>query len=249
MTDFVTCSGHVQSADLGSAVVLLDRRTGRVETLLGWARLTWLSLARTADAAALTGRQHDLVRRLVADQVLLLAPAPRPWAVLTGASTQASWGTQEVPGSIPPRVATGPASTILATAALGGVLIARHLGRRSRSFARITALLATATRLPARAASAADVARALHCVRNVALIMPFRVACLEETAAAMLALAVCGRRAGWCHGIAADPIRLHAWLSVDGRPSASPRAPTGTRRCSASPEHPGTGERQTRRPP
>ena len=38
----------------------------------------------------------------------------------------------------------------------------------------------------------------------------------------MLALAVTGRRAGWCHGIAADPIRLHAWLALDGHPVGEP---------------------------
>jgi hypothetical protein len=59
-------------------------------------------------------------------------------------------------------------------------------------------------------------------VRNVASVLPFRVACLEETAAAMLVLALTGRRAGWCHGVAADPIRLHAWITLDGQPVAEP---------------------------
>ncbi len=54
------------------------------------------------------------------------------------------------------------------------------------------------------------------------IVLPFRVACLEEIAAAMLVLALTGRRAGWCHGVAADPIRLHAWITLDGQPVAEP---------------------------
>ncbi|MGH8918090.1 MAG: lasso peptide biosynthesis protein [Actinomycetes bacterium] len=26
----------------------------------------------------------------------------------------------------------------------------------------------------------------------------------------------------WCHGVATDPIRLHAWITVDGVPVAEP---------------------------
>jgi hypothetical protein len=46
---------------------------------------------------------------------------------------------------------------------------------------------------------------------------------LGESVAAALLLAVCGRRAWWRLGIAADPIRLHAWLAgADGHPVDEP---------------------------
>jgi hypothetical protein len=108
----------------------------------------------------------------------------------------------------------------MAGIALTSVLTVRDVGRRHRSFARITWLLTLVTGQPRKSASCVMVADALHWVRTFASVLPFRVACLEETAAAMLVLALRGRRAGWCHGVAADPIRLHAWMSVDGQPVA-----------------------------
>ncbi|MGH3540389.1 MAG: lasso peptide biosynthesis B2 protein [Pseudonocardiaceae bacterium] len=140
--------------------------------------------------------------------------------------TTSSWGTSEVPAAISPRRSTGFAVTALAGLALAGVLAARDLGRSDRSFSRIIALIGAAAGWPRRAADPQMVADALHCVRNIASVLPFGVACLEETAAAMLVLALFGRRAGWCHGVAADPIRLHAWIALDGQPVAEPASTT-----------------------
>ncbi|MQS37048.1 lasso peptide biosynthesis B2 protein [Streptomyces katsurahamanus] len=41
---------------------------------------------------------------------------------------------------------------------------------------------------------------------------PARTACLEESAAAVLLLASRRLSVTWCHGVAPDPVRLHAWL-------------------------------------
>lgn len=38
----------------------------------------------------------------------------------------------------------------------------------------------------------------------------------------MLALALAGYRASWCHGVAADPLRLHAWIEADSKPVGEP---------------------------
>jgi hypothetical protein len=38
--------------------------------------------------------------------------------------------------------------------------------------------------------------------------VPARIACLEESVAAMVALALAGRQADWRHGIASDPVRM-----------------------------------------
>ncbi|MPZ12703.1 MAG: lasso peptide biosynthesis B2 protein, partial [Kiloniellaceae bacterium] len=160
------------------------------------------------------------------DGLLDGARQPRPWTVPTVPATRPSWGTQEVPAGVRPPHRTVVGLTVLASVAVTSILFVRHVGRRSRSFARIIALLTAATRWPHRHATPAAVEHSLDCVRNVASVLPFRVACLEETAAAMLVLALTGRRAGWCHGIAADPIQLHAWIALDGRPVAEPASIT-----------------------
>lgn len=230
MSMYVACPDHVRCADLGSATVLVDLRTGRVEVLLGWAHQLCLALARApGDAAALTQPMGvsrmctwALIRKLCEAELLTEASAPRPWPVAVAPRTRSSWGTQEVSAAVYPPARLTAGRAILAGFALGAVLTARHCGRRSRSFTRITTLLTAATRRPAVPATTADVSHALHCVRAVASVLPARVACLEDTAAAMLVLALRGRRAGWCHGIAADPIRLHAWIALHGRPVAEP---------------------------
>ncbi len=229
VTRFVSCPAHVRSADLGSAVALVDLRNGRVDTLLGWARDAWAALARTGNPSAASsvisipvGQVIELVRQLRTDGYLAYAESPRPWTVPAAEPTAPSWGTSELPAALTTPCRTRPAATLLAGFALASVLAAREAGCRSRSFARIIALLTVVARWPRRRAEPAAVEHALHCVRNVASVLPFRIACLEETAAAMLVLALTGRRAGWCHGVAADPIRLHAWIALDGQPVAEP---------------------------
>ncbi|MGH3814373.1 MAG: lasso peptide biosynthesis B2 protein [Pseudonocardiaceae bacterium] len=230
MTGYVSCPIHVRSANLGTLTALVDLRTGRVEALLGSVHHLWSALARTGDstsaAAAVDGASADqvteLVRQLRADGLLDASPIPQPWMVPEAPATMPSWGTHEVPAGILRPGQTTISTTILVGVALSSVLVARYVGRRSRSFSRIVALLTASTRRPRRRAEPASVEHALYCVRNVASVLPFRVACLEETAAAMLVLALTGQRAGWCHGIAADPIRLHAWIALDGHPVAEP---------------------------
>jgi hypothetical protein len=48
------------------------------------------------------------------------------------------------------------------------------------------------------------------------------MACLEESVAAMVALSLAGRRADWRHGIASDPVRMHAWIEAAGQPVGEP---------------------------
>ncbi|WP_078588533.1 MULTISPECIES: lasso peptide biosynthesis B2 protein [Streptomyces] len=64
---------------------------------------------------------------------------------------------------------------------------------------------------------------AVHAVRRAAWHSPARTACLEESAAAVLLLASRRLSITWCHGVAADPVRLHAWVQTeDGSPVAEP---------------------------
>jgi Transglutaminase-like superfamily len=248
MTGFVSCPIHVRSANLGMLTALVDLRTGQVDTLLGWAHHAWLALARTGDTAiaatAIDGTSaHQAigsVRQLQADRLLEISPQPRPWTVPRAPAAIPSWGTQEVPAGVVPPSRTAIGTMILAGIALSGVLFARHVGQRSRSFSRIVALLTATTRWPRRGAEPTSVEHALHSVRNVASVLPFRVAYLEETAAAMLVLAAQGWRAGWRHGIAADPNPVSR---VDSRRWTPRRRTCQHHPVRAAAAHPLTGDR------
>ncbi|MFH8555420.1 lasso peptide biosynthesis B2 protein [Streptomyces celluloflavus] len=54
---------------------------------------------------------------------------------------------------------------------------------------------------------------AVCAVRRASRVMPMRWACMEDSTAAALLLAVARRRAEWRHDIATDPVRLHAWIA------------------------------------
>ncbi|MFI7103537.1 lasso peptide biosynthesis B2 protein [Streptomyces sp. NPDC050161] len=54
---------------------------------------------------------------------------------------------------------------------------------------------------------------AVRAVRWAARMVPARWAYLKQSAAAALLLASAGRRAEWRHGVATDPVRLHAWIT------------------------------------
>ncbi|WP_459250002.1 lasso peptide biosynthesis B2 protein [Streptomyces youssoufiensis] len=57
---------------------------------------------------------------------------------------------------------------------------------------------------------------------------PARTACLEESAATVLLLAARRLSVTWCHGVAPDPVRLHAWVETDdGVPVAEPPSTFG----------------------
>ncbi|MGH3519141.1 MAG: hypothetical protein ACRDQ7_17315 [Haloechinothrix sp.] len=100
MTRFVSCPAHVRSTDLGAVAMLVDLRTGRVDTLLDWTRDAWMALARTGDGSSVPAavgvpaeRVDELVRQLRADGFLTNSGTSRPWSVPTVPPTAPSWGT------------------------------------------------------------------------------------------------------------------------------------------------------------
>ncbi|HWR46643.1 MAG TPA: hypothetical protein VN327_03325 [Pseudonocardiaceae bacterium] len=105
VTGFVSCPIHVRSANLGTLTALVDLRTGRVDTFLGWAHHAWLALARTGSttiaATAIDGASANqvigLVRQLQADRLLDVSPKPRPWTVPGAPATIPSWGPRKCP--------------------------------------------------------------------------------------------------------------------------------------------------------
>ncbi|MFD8545001.1 lasso peptide biosynthesis B2 protein [Streptomyces sp. NPDC059649] len=97
----------------------------------------------------------------------------------------------------------------------------RVIGRTAGRFSRLVRLSCCGRRLPpARHEQAVYAVRA---VRWASSMVPARWSCLEQSAAAALLLAATGRRAEWRHGVAADPVRLHAWIAdQEGRPVEEP---------------------------
>ncbi|MFE6689658.1 lasso peptide biosynthesis B2 protein [Streptomyces sp. NPDC057743] len=98
----------------------------------------------------------------------------------------------------------GAVPAVLVTAA------ALTLGRRRRRFRRLVRLACLGRNL--RPATSYQARYAVCAARWVTQLMPMRWACMEESTSAALLLALAGRRAEWRHGVAMDPVRLHAWI-------------------------------------
>lgn len=122
-----------------------------------------------------------------------------------------SWGTLEVPAVL---VAPAPVASwwrlgaVLAVAVTAAV---KMMSRRRSRFSRLVRLACVGRRLPR--ATDRQARNAVLAVRWVSPLMPARWACLEQATAAAVLLAVIGHRAEWRHGVATDPVRLHAWIA------------------------------------
>lgn len=234
MSRYVTASAHVAAADLGPATVIVNYRSGNVETLIGPAARWWAELAATGDTAAPAALDASSARALAAQLtgagLIMPAPSPRPFpAPVPGPPWEPSWGTREIPAGYEPPPPVPRPETARAALALAAVLAVLAAGPRRTRMARLTRLLDAATRHAARPAAPERARQAVHAVRSAGLMMPGRVACIEESAAAALALAAAGQRVTWCHGAAADPVRLHAWIETDSRQPVA--EPPSTTRC------------------
>ncbi|WP_255423124.1 lasso peptide biosynthesis B2 protein [Nocardiopsis sp. FIRDI 009] len=131
------------------------------------------------------------------------------------------WGTAETSAVL---TNPKPVPTVWRLAAVPAVAMTAAVlfcGSRSTRFARMVRLACAGHQL--WPASHAQARYAVHAVRWVSVWAPVRWACLEESAAAAVLLAMAGRRAEWRHGIATDPVRLHAWIAdPSGMPVAEP---------------------------
>lgn len=228
---YVTAPAHVAACDLGTntATVLVNYRTGGVHTLIGPSARWWAELATTSDpAATATLDTHNAARLLEqfrAAGLLRDTRQPRTWqAPVPGKPWQLSFGTQEQQAGRAPLPAVPVRTLVRATVAVGVALYARHVGDRTSSMARLLRLITWAHSRANRPATAALAEQAVHAVRRVGLLIPTRVACLEESAAVVLLLAASRHRVTWCHGVAGDPIRFHAWVETDHGPVAEPES-------------------------
>ncbi|WP_423461873.1 lasso peptide biosynthesis B2 protein [Promicromonospora sp. MS192] len=111
---------------------------------------------------------------------------------------------------------------LTAVAALAATLAVRSIGSRNRSMARLTRLATGATGFTTTPSTVSEAEQVVSAVRWASNWVPFRVACLEESIAAVLVLAARRRAVTWCHGVAPDPVQFHAWIQIDGSPVAEP---------------------------
>ncbi|MFE6686037.1 lasso peptide biosynthesis B2 protein [Streptomyces sp. NPDC057743] len=222
MTDpprFVTAPEHVRALDFDHVLVLINYRTSNVQCLLPNAAKLWHDAATTGQ---LTTLPPTLSTRLLATGFLRPSATPTPWpAPLPAKSAPASWGSAEhTAGTIHPAPSPG---TLTATAALAAVLALTRLGPRSTALHRITTVLARVASTCRHPATHDQAEAAVRAVRRAGWYSPSRTACLEESAATVLFLASRRLSATWCHGVAPDPVRLHAWVQTDdGSPAAEP---------------------------
>ncbi|MEI5135371.1 lasso peptide biosynthesis B2 protein [Streptomyces libani] len=199
--------------------VLVNYRNGHVQCLLPVAAALW------RDAAA-TGRLDlippVLATRLLNTGLLTRTVAPIPWAApLTAKAATASWGSVEHRAGALRPAPTGTAPA--AATALATVLALKRLGSPRATMHRLTTALRRAVSTCRQPATHDQVQAAVLAVRRAGWFSPARSACLEESAAAVLLLATRRMSATWCHGVAPDPIRLHAWVQTDnGAPAAEP---------------------------
>ncbi len=190
-------SRHTRTALAAEAGVVVNYRTGTTVVLTGDSLARWLGSLERGEA-----------------------PAP-----VTVRASEISWGTSESSVRLdlpaPPPWSWRIAATVLLT----GTLTARWLGPRRTRFGRLVRLAEAGSALPPPTRAHASLA--VRSVRWAARLFPARVACLEESTAAALLLAAGGRGGAWRHGVATDPIRMHAWIcDVHGQPIEEP-AQTG----------------------
>ncbi|MEV7088864.1 lasso peptide biosynthesis B2 protein [Streptomyces sp. NPDC093085] len=223
---FATAPGHVRAVDFGHVLVLIDYRSGLLRCLLPAAAIQWRNAACHGHLSAMA---PALATRLLAAGLLRTVSSPTPWRPATIAGpAPPSWGSAEhAAGAVrPPAVPHGRSAA--AVAALASVIAVKRAGNRRSIMLRLTTTLRAATSVCRRAATPAEARAAVLAVRYAGWHFPGRTACLEESTAAALLLASRRLAVTWCHGIAPDPVRLHAWIRTeDGGPVAEPPSTLG----------------------
>lgn len=202
-----------------SACVALDAETGAVRLFSGEAAevISCLEGAGGVVSALSLPERGRAVAALVNAGVLAGGEDPRAWGrVRPGVSSSPSWGTRESPAALAPVPRSPLRWYALGACALSLVVSVGVLGR-TKAFARTRRLAGQMATGPTDHAVAEA---ATYAVRRIGRLLPLRVACWEEAAATAVALRWAGCRAVFRHGAATDPVRLHAWVEVDGRPVA-----------------------------
>ncbi|MFF7454456.1 lasso peptide biosynthesis B2 protein [Kitasatospora sp. NPDC008115] len=211
-TGLVTMPTHVRAADFGHVLVLIDYHSGRVQGLLPAAAEGFREAARTGWSRPLGEQLHT---RLLAAGLLTPAESAVAWSLTIAHSARASWGSTEHsagtarPSRVPVRHLLSAAGALTAVASI------KAAGDRRTAMRRIVRYLRLATSTTRRPVTLEEATAAVGAIRAAGWYSPGRTACLEESAAVVLLLAARGLTVAWCHGIAADPVRLHAWVQTE----------------------------------
>ncbi|MFD8609603.1 lasso peptide biosynthesis B2 protein [Streptomyces sp. NPDC059631] len=217
---FVTAPRHVRALDFGHVLVLIDYRSNHVQCLFPAAAVHWTATARTGRLDIMPAA---LATQLLTSGFLVPKPAATPWSSpVVGPPAAPSWGGAEHPaGTSRPRASSRHGAT--AAAALTSVLAIKAAGPQRYAMQRVTTALNAAASTCRRPATPAQATDAVLAVRRACWYSPTRTACLEESAATVVLLAARQLSITWCHGVAPDPVRLHAWVETeDGIPVAEP---------------------------
>jgi Transglutaminase-like superfamily/Coenzyme PQQ synthesis protein D (PqqD) len=226
---------HVHYAEASEGgVALLNAKTGQWHLLNRTARQLWEQCRTTGDLdaalTALTSRysraEADRARSdaegvagALLDRGLLVrerrrAAASRRTAVERAPAVRTlAAGTprhEPVPDQWPPRLRDRLAG--LTGLVLALCLLCLPFRMTARTVTVVKRLLSRA------AATNAQAERAVLAVHHAARCYPGRVACLELSLGAVMALALAGRGLDWCLGCAGDALRFHAWVETDGGP-------------------------------
>ncbi|WP_309112752.1 lasso peptide biosynthesis B2 protein [Saccharothrix sp.] len=114
-------------------------------------------------------------------------------------------------------------SSALATLIGAAASLAVGVALRLLPFDRMTAAARWCARHSRRPATPREVLRVLHAIDSGARFMPFRVACLERSLAAVYLLGLRGHGVTWCQGVRTPPFEAHAWVSDHaGNPIGEP---------------------------
>ncbi|WP_327075463.1 lasso peptide biosynthesis B2 protein [Kitasatospora purpeofusca] len=203
---------HVRAADFGHVVVLIDYRSGRVQGLLPAA-------AERFRVAAGAGQSYPLGERLctqlLAAGLLVPGGSVSPWQLIAAHSMRSSWGSAEHAAGVTRPLPASPLHLLGATSALIAVSSVKATGSKRAATGRIVRALQLAMSTALRPATPEEAHLTVTAIRAAGWYSPGRAACLEESAAAVLSLAARRLSVRWCHGVAADPVRMHAWVQTE----------------------------------
>lgn len=144
-------------------------------------------------------------------------PAEHRGPVIRPVQRFRSWGTEETSAVLSPKPKGGLGWRLLCLPAIAVTALMLYIGPHSSRMRRLIALACLGRALPP--ARTHHACAAVAAVRAISAYLPGRWACLEQSVAAAFLLALAGRRAEWRHGVASDPVRLHAWIiGPDGSP-------------------------------
>ncbi len=209
---FVTMPGHVRAADFGHVLVLIDYHSGRVQGLLPAAAERFREAAPVGQSYPLG---EGLCAQLLAARLLVPTDTASPWQLIAAHSARSSWGSTEHAAGATRPLPVSPQRLLGATSALIAVSSVKAAGNRRAATRRIVRTLELAASTALRPATPEEVHVTVNAIRAAGWYSPGRTACLEESAAVVLSLAARRRSVAWCHGIAADPVRMHAWVQTE----------------------------------